>query len=297
MQICNVLLNKKISSKTRKFLLLSGIALLNCQLSFLHCQSMPKMPDFPEITPPSIGGGFYTPKIPDFPKKPAAPESTKKPQAKAEAELKDPENSQDLISEFLSPSNLLTANDISSLSDSGLFTGLSALNRTSGNNSDDTLKQILSDLAELKAESRKNSAPGPETQGNSGKILELNERKPSLLRFKINGYDMLDSLTKIYFSEPENDGSFLLTADRRYIAGNKIRNETFYILFTTSEGHGKSVTYNAEMTLAQDSKNENSFLYKLAEKKNLTAQKTGNLVVLRAESKDCTADLLLDLDI
>ena len=290
-------MSKKISSRTRKLLLLSEIVIMNCQFSLLHCQSMPKMPDFPEITAPSIGGGFYTPKIPNFPKKPAAPESAKKTEQKAETEFKDPANSQDLISEFLSPSTILTANDISSLSDSGLFTGLSALNRTSRNTQDDTLKQILSDLAELKAESKKSSEPGTETQAFSAKPLELNERKPSLLRFKINGYNMLDSLTKVYFSHPENDGSFLLTADRRYIAGNKIRNETFYILFTTSEGHGKSITYNAEITLAQDSKNENSFLYKLAEKKNLTAQKTGNLVVMRTETKDCTADLLLDLDI
>ena len=56
------------------------------------------------------------------------------------------------------------------------------------------------------------------------------------------------------------------------------------------------LTYDVSPSITQDSKNENSFIYKLASQKNLTATKIGNLVVLKSTSRDCTADLLLDLN-
>jgi hypothetical protein len=46
----------------------------------------------------------------------------------------------------------------------------------------------------------------------------------------------------------------------------------------------------------QDIENPNSFVYKLSNVKNLSAQKTGNLVSLRLNSKELKADILISLE-
>jgi hypothetical protein len=121
-------------------------------------------------------------------------------------------------------------------------------------------------------------------------------REPSILRFKINGYDIADSLTKVFFSDTEPDGSFLLTGDRRYFVNQQVRTETFYMLFKTVSSNGSSLTYRVQPSIVQDYKNENSYVYKLANVKNLTAEKTGNLVVMHFTGDSVSADLLLDID-
>lgn len=126
----------------------------------------------------------------------------------------------------------------------------------------------------------------------------LNEnatKKPSILRFFINGNDILDSLKTVYFSDKEADGSFLLTADRKYMLSKKPRSETFYVLFKADGNSLSYKGYNVEATIVQDAKNENSLLYRFAEKQNLKAQKTGNLVSLYSTSKDMNVDMLLDI--
>ena len=179
------------------------------------------------------------------------------------------------------------------VSQAGSFSDLSSLyniGNLTGKNDASTnvlLQQILTSLEDLKKNQTNTSVVSNNTDI---------QNKPSVLRFKINGYDIKDSLTTIYFSNREHDGSFLLTADRRYIADKKVRTETFYLLFKTKETSGNMLTYEVSPSITQDSKNENSFIYKLASQKNLTATKTGNLVVLKSASRDCTADLLLDLN-
>ena len=201
-------------------------------------------------------------------------------------------------------SGALTANDISSLYDSGLFSNLSSLGSTGNlaNYSTSTstnvlLQQVLNSLNDLKQQQQSASAK-ERNELNAVKTDAENfkKREPSILRFKINGYNIADSLTKVFFSETEPDGSFLLSADRRYFVNQQTRTETFYMLFKTVSSKGSSITYKVQPSIVQDSKNENSYIYRLSNVKNLTAEKTGNLVVLHFSSDPLNADLLLDID-
>ena len=72
--------------------------------------------------------------------------------------------------------------------------------------------------------------------------------------------------------------------------------ETFYMLFKTVSSNGSTLTYKVQPSIVQDYKNDNSYVYKLSNVKNLTAEKTGNLVVLHYTSDSLNADLLLDID-
>ncbi|MCQ2574247.1 MAG: hypothetical protein MJ182_10170 [Treponema sp.] len=258
------------------------------------------MPSFPEVSIPKIGDGFYTPEIPSYPKKILNKKNdTNNDPKNSESTITDSSTTTDLLTNYFSNINRLTASDITSLSDSGSFNDISSLLNT-GNFSSQTssnvstnvlLQQILKNLDDLKTQK---SIPEDNTDKTS--FTSFKDHNPSILRFKINGYDIKDSLTTVFLSKPENDGTFLLTADRRYIADKKVRNETFYILFKTLESSGSVLTYEVCPSIVQDSKNENSFIYRLTSLKNLKAQKTGNLVVLRSDARDCVVDLLLDID-
>ena len=122
------------------------------------------------------------------------------------------------------------------------------------------------------------------------------KRQPSILRFKLNGYSMTESFTKVFFSEPETSGTFLLSADRRYFSGQKAKEETLYILFRAVSSTGTSIIYDVEPSVIQTEKNETSYIYKLSQIKNLRAEKTGNLVSLHSEENGLKVDMLLDID-
>lgn len=285
----------------KKLILISGFVFAFGGFGLLTAQSMPEMPDFPEITPPTLGGSFYKPTIPYYPKnnvKKQNKDTTTESEgtAKSSATLSDGSSTQALLNSLLGSSDFLTASDITSLADSGSFNTLSSLygvssltNSTESASTNILLRQILTELEELKKENKElKTASGNEN---------FKTRNAQILRFKINGYDIKDSLTTVYFSQMENDGSFLLTADRRYVADQKLKNETFYFLFKAKDRTGNIITYEVSPSIMQDEKNENSFVYKLANTKNLTAQKTGNLVVMHSDTKDCESDMLLDLDL
>ena len=68
------------------------------------------------------------------------------------------------------------------------------------------------------------------------------------------------------------------------------------MLFKTVSSNGSSVTYKVQPSIVQDSRNENSYVYRLSSVKNLTAEKTGNLVVMHFSGDSLNADLLLDID-
>jgi len=306
LQVCKLI---KIGNK-RLFILacfvLFGESLLVSQS--VEMPKMPEMPDItvdiemPEITNPTIGNGFYYPTVPSI--KTRSDEKTKKitdDTTTTTQVLTDATTGEDLIKAFLNSSSTLTANDISTLYDSGLFSSLSGLTGTStasvSNSSTNLLlQQVLASLEELKAEQKKTSAADQKSLEQQQQDNEtFKRREPSILRFSINGYSMNDSLTKVFFSEPEPDGSFLLTADRRYFTNQKTRTETFYVLFKAERNQGAATTYTVEPSVVQDSKNENSYIYKFCHLKNLSAEKTGNLVVLK-QNGELNVDLLLDID-
>lgn len=266
---------------------------------------MPAMSDMPEISDisnPSLDDDFYTPGIPYTPFSKRKKKLLEEEEGTSETVLKEANSVDDFISSIIkSDSTVLTASDISSLYDSGLFTDFSSLggninNGATTNVTNVLLKQMLSSLDELKTEQKKAS-------GSEKRQLEeyrqdsqvFKNRQPSILRFKINGYNILDSLTTVFFSEPEFDGSFLLTADRRYFVNQKPRTETFYLLFKAEKSTGTTVIYNVQPSIVQDAKNENSFVYRLSQERKLTAEKTGNLVALRS-SGNLNIDILLDID-
>lgn len=295
MQICK----SKKAVLASVFLMLSGLTFS----IFAQSLDMPEMPEMPSM--PTIGGGFYTPSFPTRVKNNTQNQNTtENGKEKNETVLTESITPESVLTSNLTKGNILTAYDISSLYDSGLFSNLSSLDTTSTMSNYNTtsstnvlLQQVLNGLNDLKKQ-QQNASAKEKNELNATKTDSENfkKREPSILRFKINGYNIADSLTKVFFSDTEPDGSFLLTGDRRYFVNQQVRTETFYMLFKTIGSNGSTLTYRVQPTLVQDHKNENSYVYKLAGVKNLTAEKTGNLVVIHYSGDSVNADLLLDID-
>ena len=274
--------------------------------SGLYAQTTIEMPEMPEMpSMPTVGGGFYRPSFPNRPNNTKQSDTSGEgSKEKTESVLTEAITPESILNATLAKGNTLTAYDISSLYDSGLFSNISSLgsvdslsNYSTSTSTNALLQQVLNSLNELKKEQQSASAK-EKNELNAVKTDSENfkHREPSILRFKINGYNIADSLTKVFFSETEADGSFLLTGDRKYFVGQQVRTETFYMLFKTVSSNGSSLTYKVQPSIVQDIKNENSYVYKLANIKNLTAEKTGNLVVIHYSSDSVNADVLLDID-
>lgn len=209
----------------------------------------------------------------------------------------------------------LSASDLLSMDSNGLFSNIYGLSGTNTNDiysepSETLLNNIISSLEEIKQEQEKiNEKLAQEngtnqTSGNQSAIQSDSEivtykqndqKNPSILRFSINGLNILDTCRTVYFSKKENDGSFLLTGDRKYYANGKIFTETFYFLFKSDGNSGANLGYDVQPAIIQNAENQNSFVYKLSQKKNLKAAKTGNLVTLHFSDSDLRTDLLLDI--
>ena len=261
---------------------------------------MPEMPTMPSM--PKMGESFYHPTFPDKSVAPSSKkEETSEASAKKEPVLTNGQTTQEFLAEMLNKNNLLSAQDISNLYDSGSFGSLSSLlggtNITQSLSNEVLLNQMLNSLDDLKkTQNQSSEAEKQKLQTQIQDSETFKTRTPSVLRFRINGYDVADSLTKVFFSEPEPDGSFLFTADRKYFVNKRPRTESFYVLFKSIKSNGSSTTYQLTTTLSQDEKNENSFIYRMSQQNNLTAEKTGNLVVLHCEQNGFKMDLLLDID-
>ena len=294
-----------------------AVAVLFCVTGvFAQALDMPEMPtmsmpEMPTISSPTMDGKFYKPSVPKQLQTTTTTSSSTKTETKSSTEtvLSDATTTDDILLSLLTNSNLLTASDISGLYSSGSFDTLSSLTGLSGlssygyttNTSDMAtsllLREILQKLNELKVE--QNSASAAEQEVIAAKVQDsetFKTRNPSILRFKINNYSIKDSITQEFFSEPEPDGSFLLTADRKYFLNNKACTETFYLLFKAVKSNGSMTTFSVTPSIAQGTENKNSYVYKLCQLKDLTAEKTGNLVVVHYDNNGVAADLLLDID-
>lgn len=206
-----------------------------------------------------------------------------------------------------SNSNLLTAGDLSAMNSLGLFSTVSGLLGKSfsdknspsnqqflvNQNSSDSkkLEQILADLSELKAENASSDGTVKEAE-NSFSTAE--KSGPKILRFIVNGYDILSTCKAVYFSDQESDGTFLLTGDRKYLSANKIRSETFYFFFRAEGASGGIARYKVTPAVSQDYENKYSFLYGLTQENALEAQRTGNLITLRSGG-EWKMDLLISM--
>ena len=301
MQICNHL-------KIKLFFPLLLALNFTLWAESLEMPAMPEMPSMPTISNPSLDGNFYKPSIPrqkTNSSKNDAENNQQNTAAAASAILTDGSTSEDILSSFINNNTNLTAKDISTLYDSGLFTNLSSLtglskDYSSGIANEETnalLKKVLESLDELKNKQKNASVLEKANLTNFQTDSQtFKKRQPSILRFKLNGYSMTESFTKVFFSEPETSGTFLLSADRRYFSGQKAKEETLYILFRAVSSTGTSIIYDVEPSVIQTEKNETSYIYKLSQIKNLRAEKTGNLVSLHSEENGLKVDMLLDID-
>lgn len=297
--------------KKKLITLIFAVLLFNVLL-FCQTVQMPSMPSMPQMPSISSDGSFYTPSFPSrIQNQNKTKDSNSDLQNSSETVIKNQTtNSVSSLLSGVNGSSMLTTSDISSLYDSGLFGNVSSLYDFYGTNltgaksselqnytSNILLQQILTELEQLKNEQKNNSAvQNQELSDVKTDAQNFKKREPSVLRFKINGYDIKGTLTETFFSDTEPDGTFLFTADRKYFADNKPYKETFYMLFTAGNSKGSTVFYNVEPRIVQETKNENSYVYKFLNKKNITAEKTGNLVVLHFLDEKLEADILLDID-
>ena len=265
----------------------------------------------PTVSVPTVGGGFYTPVMP---KSPAANKSSSSAQTSTTQEQttvtqSDTATAQRAVAQAASGLGL-TATDLASMDSLGLLSSgllgggklnaLAAAGNTSSLPSADSviLQQILEQLAELKAQVEQQNA-----NGGAAQVVPVAVKNPAetaagrkILRFVVNGYDVLATCRDIYFSVPETDGSFLLTGDRKYVSNGANRSETFHLLFRAKDAEDGFARYAVTAAVTQDYENEYSFLYQLAERADLMARRTGNFISLRVSDPDWKLDLLVALD-
>lgn len=287
------------------------------------------MPEMPTVSMPSIGSGFYTPGRSDF-YNPNLNRNQNSSASKANSQTANTQTSSDSANTANSSSNQsqnsaltqaqnlnkfaqssssalnqLTADDISSMNNLGIFSQLSGLLGRGNSNLQNTvtastvdsatLQQILSELTELKNQMANGTTASEKSAGENA-FSNIVKNEPKILRFTVNGYDLLATCKKIYFSELETDGTFLLTGDRKYMSESKVRSETFYFYFHAQGTENGITKYAVTPAVSQDYENQYSYLYQLTQKNTLTADRTGNLVTLRIQDGEWNMDLLLSLD-
>ena len=261
-------------------------------------------PSMPTVSSPTIGSGFYVPTFQNQglnvgKKKDSKSESN---DGSEQAEEKKSEVAKKLPS-------TLTASEISALSSMGLLGNItgsalpgSIYTTQTTSETKEILEKVLTEIEEIKKNTKELPAAKPVTIVASAPVVSSNtlssaaEKASSrILRFSVNNYDILKTCGKIYISDIQHDGSFLVTGDRRYMSDGKNRTETFHMLFKNSSGEHSAVNYNAATSVTQDYLNEYSFLYPLSKRPQLSAVRTGNLVTMRTNDQDWKMELLIDL--
>lgn len=282
---------------------------------------MPSSPAMPSVSVPEVGNGFYVPGSEGFYQgQRNVPAGTSKSSSSAQAENIDEkaEASSDIDSSDSglsgydypdyytagdnsgadSAAKRLTADDISSLSSMGLFgsfsnllggnaTGLTGASPAAAATMDTILlRRILSELEKLKTSVK---------EQNVSSSAQEERDSSAILRFIVNGTDILPMCQTVFFSEPEADGTFLLTGDCKYSLNGTVRTETFYFLFHAAGSRDGGPLFNVTPSLSQTTKDTSSYLFRLCQLKNLKASKTGNLITMRFSREDINVDMLLSL--
>lgn len=261
---------------------------------FSQSISMPTMPTtssisspaMPSLSTPTLGGKFYTPGAKLKKAEPIQQGVTQNTEVTTNT-TKQTNKTNDILSR-------ISAQDLSSLEDTGMFNSIyGLLNNKSTNqlqiHDEQILSQILTELNELK-EITKNQT----NQNVSYKNINQ-QNSPKILRFYINGQNILNTCRTIFFSKKEKDGTFLLTGDRKFSIQNKPRDETFYFLFKPNQTNGTTTEYDVIPNLIQDSTNEESILFNFTNEEPLAATKTGNLISVKTKASNFNVDLLLDI--
>ena len=285
------------------FLSLTAATLFNASTQSTSFSSITS-PSMPTVSSPEIGNGFYSPGSvlkPEYSKNTSQSDSSQTEKSKSENKNSESSNAKNEMQKKIL--SALTAKDISLLNEQGFSSDINSMifSLSSSDNSQETkllLNKILTEIEKIKDNSNKenNNKKTAEVSAAPAKEEKMPEKaKARLLRFSVNGYDILRTCRKIYISEVQLDGTFLVTGDRVYSSDGKNRTETFHILFKTSPSENGSLNYKATANVTQDYLNENSFLYQLSKFESLPAMRVGNFVSMRTEDSNWKLELLIDL--
>lgn len=283
--------------RTCKILLASAAFATFTAASFAQDYSSPEMP---VITSPTLGGGFYMPgsNSNSFYMGPSTYTSSSISQ---ESEIASTIKSDSVHS--LSVKSSLSAKDIHALDQAGFLnqtTRQAIISGLSVNQDFDIQGLYASESLSPVNLLLKNILYNLEVQKSSELISAARETdsitQPKVLNFYINAYNILPTCKEMYISSTQNDGSFLISADRRYLAEeNKYKTETFYMLFKPNEASNGISSYSVACAVSQNPLDQSSLLYELSQTEKLTAYRTGNLVTMRTTSDDWLLEFLLDL--
>ncbi len=290
-----------------------------CALDLTAQVSAPTIsaPEMPSISSPTLGGGFYNPRSSEsmFYQGKKSQNATSSSEAKNLSEKT--ENSASATAQLSQSLFNLTANDIQTFGTSDILSSLLGSNATSqlnalnenilGDSSNQTnklLQQVLSEIENLKNQTQKQNAEqnsnqkvqeSKSTEKVSASQSSVRTHSSHLIRFTVNGYDILKTCRSVYISDVQSDGTFLVTGDREYSSDGKNRTETFHLLFQANANSSSLQHYNAAAAVSQDSENPYSFMYQLSKRNDLNALRTGNLVSMRTNDPAWKLELLIDL--
>jgi hypothetical protein len=242
-------------------------------------------PQMPSITAPGMGTGHYTPVSPPFiPVLPARPVQTEN------AETAQTQGAKTDSSSPAAPA--LTATKLWELSSrmgmsqwSALFSDTLQGGQSQNASINTVLENLLSRLDALEKTLPRAEQQQEETKSGGAQIL----------RFRINGSDILSSCRDIYFSEMDSSGVFMLTGDRKFTSNQQIFDETFYFLFQPKTANAGTAVYDVAVSVSDVDLTAQSYLKLLLNHSPLSAFRTGNLIAVRAQENDVSVDLLIDL--
>lgn len=232
-------------------------------------------PQMPTVSSPTIGGGFYIPgnsrNAPYTGQKPGA--DAKKTETKNSVAAEEKKSIEESL---VNEDEMQIAEDIAEAASSLTEKERAALLKTIQN-------------------SKKTA---PVSRENQNYYSGAEESKGShILRFSVNGNDLLKTCHSVYISDLQQDGTFLITGERRYKTSGKVQSETFYIRFTATPQRADLKNYVASAEVMQPSEDENSVLYQMSQRTDLEANRTGNLVTMRTSDPDWKLDMLIDLGV
>lgn len=233
-------------------------------------------PSMPTISSPVLGSSYYK------------PGSNKKSSEKSSEEIKPVEKITDTTPSVEKVLSNISPEEIQLLNGNGSLGNIlnGTANSKSTEETNDLLKKVLTELEDSKKSGdQKTVSTNSDIQSNGSRVL----------RFKINGYDLLHTCKSIYISDLQEDGTFLVTGDRRYQSTAGVRNETFHLLFKADTGANGIHSYKTAAAVTQNITDENSYMYQLSQRNDLVATKTGNLVTMRTIDPSWKLELLIDL--
>ena len=182
----------------------------------------------------------------------------------------------------------LSAQDIIALDQAGLLSEieqrilLNSWHPSEDSGAGKTLSLLLHDIASLKASLPDGSQPVVYGDDNASKVR--------LLRFKLNGQDVLENTAVLYASPAKEQRAFLLSIDTQQADGSP--SETVHLLFKSS---GEFLHYKVAACTASQGDEGAIFAKVFAALGDMDAFRTGSIVSLKSTAQGAHLDLLIDL--